>query len=197
MRISRSLISIFAVLIFASLTASAQQWYIQSADWGAGNRRQDVTRTVRRLVDNGGDFRANNKNMGIDPAVGADKTLRINARNQQGNVRTFTYKEGSTVNSSNFATGQWGGGGWNGGGNNSQLRVLQAEYRPVNGRAGRNVTSRLQDMVRNNRLDITVDNKTMGGDPAPGQSKQLYIAYEYRGRRNSQTVGENGRLNIP
>jgi len=190
------LFGIAAVMICSALAASAQQWYIQSADWGAGNRRQDVTRTVRRLVD-GGDFRANNQNMGVDPAVGADKTLRINARNQQGNVRTFTYKEGSTVNSSIFVTSQWGGGGGNNGGRNSELRVLQAEYRPVNGRAGRNVTSRLQGMVRNNRLDITVDNKTMGGDPAPGESKQLYIAYEYRGRRNSQTVGENGRLNIP
>lgn len=196
MRTRRMLFGIAAVMICSALAASAQQWYIQSADWGAGNRRQDVTRTVRRLVD-GGDFRANNQNMGVDPAVGADKTLRINARNQQGNVRTFTYKEGSTVNSSIFVTSQWGGGGGNNGGRNSELRVLQAEYRPVNGRAGRNVTSRLQGMVRNNRLDITVDNKTMGGDPAPGESKQLYIAYEYRGRRNSQTVGENGRLNIP
>lgn len=190
------LFGIAAVMICSALMASAQQWYVQSADWGAGNRRQDVTKTVRRLVD-GGDFRANNQNMGIDPYKGADKTLRINARNQQGNVRTFTYKEGATVNSGMFVTSPWGGGGWNGGGGNSQLRILQAEWRPTNGTAGRNVTSRLQSMVRNNRLDITANNKTMGGDPAPGQSKQLYVTYEYRGRRNSTTVGENARVNIP
>ena len=52
-------------------------------------------------------------------------------------------------------------------------------------------------MVRNDRLDITADNRTMGGDPTPGRSKQLYVAYEYRGRRSSTTVGENARLNIP
>ena len=194
MRITKALFGIVAVLLCSAIAAVAQQWYVQSADWGAGNRRQDVTNTVRRLV-NGGDFRANNKNMGIDPAVGADKTLRITARNQNGTVRTFAYKEGDTVNSRMFTGTNWGGGGWDRGGNS--LRILQAEYRPTSGRAGRNVTSRLQGMVRNDRLDITVDNKTMGGDPAQGQSKQLYVAYEYRGRRSSTTVGEGGRLNIP
>jgi len=193
-RITKALFGIVAVLLCSAIAAVAQQWYVQSADWGAGNRRQDVTNTVRRLV-NGGDFRANNKNMGIDPAVGADKTLRITARNQNGTVRTFAYKEGDTVNSRMFTGTNWGGGGWDRGGNS--LRILQAEYRPTSGRAGRNVTSRLQGMVRNDRLDITVDNKTMGGDPAQGQSKQLYVAYEYRGRRSSTTVGEGGRLNIP
>jgi len=52
-------------------------------------------------------------------------------------------------------------------------------------------------MVRNNRIDITVTNQNMGGDPAVGQSKQLYVNYEYRGRRNNTTVPEGGRLTIP
>lgn len=172
--------------------AVAQQWYVQSADWGVGNRRQDVTRTVRRLVG-GPSFRANNQNMGVDPAVGADKTLRIIGRDRQGQVRTFTYKEGATVPSQNFVANDWSDR-WQG---NSQLHIVQAEWRPANGTKGRNVTSRLQGMVRNNRLDITADNRTMGGDPAPGQPKQLYIAYQYRGRSDSVTVGENARVNIP
>ena len=196
MRPTRALFTILAILVYGSVLAAAQQsWYVQSADWGAGNRRQDVTKTVRRLV-NGPDFRVNNQTMGIDPAVGADKTLRIIGRDRSGAVRTFTYREGATVNSQMFVTTAWGGGGWNGG-NNHSLRIVQANYSAVGARGSRNVTARLQNMVRNNRLDITVNNQTMGGDPNKGQSKQLYVDYEYRGRRNNVTVPEGGRLTIP
>ena len=197
MRIARGLWSIAAVVLCSVIATTAQQaWYVQSADWGSGNRRQDVTNTVRRLVS-GGNFKANNQNLGVDPAVGADKTLRIIGRDQSGRVQTFTYKEGSTVNSTMFTGTQWGGGGWNSGSNNT-LRIVQANYGATNGRNSRNVTQRLQGMIRNNnRLDITVNNQSMGGDPAVGQSKQLYVVYEYRGRRNTQTVPEGGRLTIP
>ena len=195
MRVTKALLGIVAVLLCSAVTATAQQWYVQSADWGSGNRRQDVTNTVRRLVS-GGNFKANNQSMGVDPAVGADKTLRVIGRDQSGAVRTFTYKEGATVNSSTFTGSQWGGGGWNGGGNNT-LRIVQANYGAANGRGNRNVAQRLQGMVRNNRIDITVTNQNMGGDPAVGQSKQLYVNYEYRGRRNNTTVPEGGRLTIP
>lgn len=195
MRIRRTIVGLLVVVLCATLSAMAQNWYVQSADWGAGNRRQDVTNTVRHLV-NGGDFRVNNKTMGIDPAVGADKTLRIIGRDRGGAVRTFTYREGATVSSQMFITTAWGGGGWNGG-NNYSLRIVQANYSAVGARGSRNVTTRLQNMVRNNRLDITVNNQTMGGDPAKGQSKQIYVDYEYRGRRNNATVLEGGRLTIP
>lgn len=192
MRNTRTLLGIAAILLLCASAATAQQWSVQSADWGAGNRRQDVTKTVRRLVSEP-NFRVNNQSMGIDPAVGADKTLRIIARDQRGQVRTFTYREGATVPSQMFTGSNWSDRGQS----NSQLRIVRAEWRPADGRAGRNVTARLQNLVRNNRLDITADNRTMGGDPAPGQSKQLYVAYQYRGRNDSVTVGENARVNIP
>jgi hypothetical protein len=195
MRLTRTLLGLAAILLCSALCATAQTWYVQSADWGSGNRRQDVTNTVRRLVS-GGNFRANNQNLGVDPAVGADKTLRIIGRDQSGAVRTFNYNEGATVNSQMFTGNQWGGGGWNGGGNNT-LRIVQANYGATSGKGNRNVTGRLQGMVRNNRLNITVNNQNMGGDPAVGQSKQLYVQYEFRGRRNNTTVPEGGRLTIP
>ena len=59
---------------------------MQSADYGAGNRRQDVTNTVRRLVS-GPNFRVNNATLGGD-YKGADKTLRIVGRDARGTVRT-------------------------------------------------------------------------------------------------------------
>ena len=189
----RALFGVVTVLLCSVVGAAAQQWYVQSADWGAGNRRQDVTNTVRRLVG-GSDFRANNQNMGIDPAKGSDKTLRIIGRDRSGQVRTFTYREGQMVNARLFVSNDWGG--WNGQ-RNSTLQIVQAEWRPNNGRHGRVVTSRLQGMVRNNRLDITADNRTMGGDPAPGQPKELYLVYRYQRNNITRTYGENSRVNIP
>ena len=107
MRRARLLWMTLAVAICAVLGASdaaAQSWWVQSADYGAGNQRQDVTNTVRRLV-NGPNFRVNNKNLGADPAVGRDKTLRIVAKDGNGNVRDFHYKEGQTVNAQMFTGG--------------------------------------------------------------------------------------------
>ena len=111
MRLTRTLSGSFVVAIFLALAAAnaaAQTYYVQSADYGWGNKRMDVTSTVRRLV-NGPNFTVNNKNLGVDPALGKDKTLRIVGR-ANGKTLTFTYNEGAIVNSQMFA-GNWGGGG--------------------------------------------------------------------------------------
>ena len=167
-------------------------WWVQSADWGAGNRRQDVTATVRRLVD-GPNFTANNRNLGVDPAKGADKTLRITARDASGKVRDFSYKEGATVNSSMFR-----GGAWNGRPGtpvSGALRITQAKW--GFGAAMVDVTSRLQSMVRNNRLTVVVTPQTMGSDPSPGNNKLLSVFYTYGGKQSTKVVVENGTLDIP
>jgi hypothetical protein len=79
--------------------------------------------------------------------------------------------------------------------NSGDLRILQAVY----GATGRqvNVTSRLQSMVSNGSLNLAVNNGTMGGDPAPGMAKQLYVTYSFRGQQQSTSVSENGNLTIP
>ena len=157
----------------------------------------DVTNTVRRLV-NGPNFTVNNKNMGIDPAVGKDKTLRIVGRAQNGKTLTFTYNEGAIVNSQMFAGTSGGGGpggGWGGGG--PTLRIVNANYVPVDGGGGKDVTPRLQSMVRNDRLNVNVTNQTMGGDPAVGRTKKLVVVYQFQSRTNNVTIPEGGRLSIP
>jgi predicted aconitase with swiveling domain len=178
---------------------NANSWFVQSADYGAGNRRQDVTQTVRRLV-NGPNFRVNNTTMGTDPWVGADKTLRIQGRDSQGNVREFKYGEGSTVNTSMFR-GQ-GSGGWNGGngGNNnwdnrSSLSITSAQW--GSGNRYQNVSQRLQNMIRNNRLSVKVTPQNMGGDPTPGVSKKLNVTYRWQGRSMNVTRVEGEMLNLP
>jgi hypothetical protein len=137
----RSLHVPFALIIFSFLlatSAAAQTWWVQSADYGAGNRRQDVTNTVRRLVS-GPSFRVNNNTMGGDPWKGADKTLRIVARDSSGNIRDFKYGEGATVNSSMFRGAAWNGGGpgWNGGPgggqNNYMLQITSARWGSATG----------------------------------------------------------------
>lgn len=186
--------------VFSVTAASAQTWWVQSADWGAGNRRQDVTNTVRRLV-NGPNFKVNNSNLGVDPYKGADKTLRIVGRDSRGAVRDFNYKEGSMVNSAMFRGAAWNGGGgsgWNGGGggpnNNYQLQIVNARW--GSGSRYQNVTQRLQGYVRNNRLSIKVTPQNLG-DPTPGASKTLMVDYQYQGRRRNVTKVEGEMLNLP
>ncbi len=195
MRIARILLSVLAIAVFAGLgstNAAAQNWQVMSADYGVNNNRADVTNTVRRLV-NGPNFRVNNTTMGIDPARGADKVLRIHARNSSGRMQDFIYQEGQTVNSQQFT-----GGGYPGNfpGNGSRnLNITQASYGAGNRR--RDVTNRLQSMVRNNRLSVLVNNNTMGGDPAFNQPKDLMVTYEYQGRTRNKTVREGNNLNLP
>jgi hypothetical protein len=84
-----------------------------------------------------------------------------------------------------------GGPGWN----NNDLRVNSARYGA--GRQTRDVTGRVQSMVRNGTLNFRVNNDSLGGDPAPGQSKQLYLRYWYRGQERNITVQEGQVVRIP
>ena len=174
----------------------SQTWYVQSADYGAGNRRQDVTQTVRRLVS-GPNFRVNNTTMGTDPWKGADKTLRIQGRDTQGSVREFKYAEGATVNSAMFRAQPWagGGGGYRPPDNSNSLSITSAQW--GSGTKYQNVSQRLQNMIRNNRLSVKVTPQNMGGDPTPGASKKLNVTYRWQGRTMNVTRVEGEMLNLP
>jgi len=91
----------------------------------------------------------------------------------------------------------WGGGnpGWGNNPGYGNLRVFSARY--GSGGRGMDVTGRVQSMVRNNSLRFRVNNDSMGGDPAPGQTKQLYLQYSYNGQNRNITVGENQEVRIP
>ena len=171
-------------------------WSVQSADYGAGSRRQDVTNTVRRLVS-GPNFTVNNQTMGTDPWKGADKTLRIQARDDRGNTRDFKYGEGATVDSSMFRGQGWGGNkpGWNPPNTANVLRINYAKW--GSGSRMQNVTERLRGMVRNNRISVKVTPQTMGSDPTPGVGKTLIVNYTWQDspRQTSRIEGE--MLNLP
>jgi hypothetical protein len=186
-------------------------WQVMFADWGAGNRRADVTQRVRVLLSGNGMVQVNNQNLGVDPWKGADKVLRISARDSRGQVREFSYKEGASIDASQFYNygGYPGGPAYPGPGGpgipprpgpgpgpgNGNLQIMRA-YWGLNTRTS-DVTNLLRGQVQNNSLVIQVNNRNMGGDPAVGADKVLTVIYRYNGREQTATVKEGNTLRIP
>lgn len=163
-------------------------WQVMRAEWGSGNRWMDVTYQVRMLLSGNGLVRVNNQNMGGDPAVGADKTLRIQARNFQGQHRQFTYQEGSAIDASQF----YNYGGGMGGGNGPGWHVMWAEWGAGNRRM--NVTDRVRTLLSANGM-VKVSNQNLGGDPAVGADKTLWIsARDARGQTQQFTYKEGSNI---
>jgi len=172
---------------------------VMQADWGAGNRRTDVTARVRAMLSGNGTVKVNNTNLGGDPAVGADKVLRISARDMQGQVRQLSYKEGAFIDASQFYN-YGGGGGYPGnpgipGGGYGDIQIIRAYY-GVNNRTN-DVTQLMRNLVQNGPLVVQVNNNNMGGDPAVGGDKVLTVIYRYQGREQTSTVKEGNTLRIP
>jgi len=180
-------------------------WQVMYADWGAGNRRVDVTARVRQMLSGNGMVKVNNQNLGGDPAVGADKTLRISARDSRGAVQQFTYREGQNIDASQF----YNYGGYPGGprppgpgpgypppgpgyGN---LQIVRA-YWGLNNRTS-DVSQILRGQVQNGTLVIQANNRNLGGDPYPGADKVLTVVYRINGREQTATVKEGNTLRIP
>jgi len=177
-------------------------WQVMFADWGAGNRRANVTDRVRTLLSGNGMVKVNNQNMGVDPAVGADKILRISTREPARACREFSYKEGASIDASQF----YNYGGYPGGGGGyppppppnpgyGNLQIMRAYY-GLNNRTN-DVTQLLRGQVNNGSLVMQVNNRNLGGDPAPGADKVLTVIYRVNGREQTATVKEGNTLRIP
>jgi beta-barrel assembly-enhancing protease len=74
------------------------------------------------------------------------------------------------------------------------LAILSARY----GAGGRyvDVRQRLQERVQNGRLNLVVNNSSMGSDPI-NQDKQVEVRYRWDNRTYNVTVQENNQLTIP
>jgi hypothetical protein len=188
------------------------EYRILRALYGIGGRNVDVTQRLRDLARSDTRFRMGNSTFGVDPAPGHVKTLRIYARGRNGEERMFEYREGSTVDGSMFigwGRGDWGYEGWKGrwedddrgdyarrDDGRGRLNIIRAEY-GAPGRT-RDVSGRLQSMVRDGRLSTVVDNDSMGSDPAPHSRKTLWVTYSVgRSGQQQTSVREGGRLEIP
>jgi hypothetical protein len=182
-------------------------WQVLKADWGAGNRWMDVTVRLRHLLVGYGFVKVNNANMGGDPWRGADKFLRIAARDSRGRNQTLTYKEGSNLDASQFYN--YSGKPYPGRPpyppgpppprpgppSGYSLQIVRAYY-GLNKRTN-DVTGLLRSMIRNDTLVVGVTNRNMGGDPWPGADKVLTVIYRYRGQERTSTVKEGNTLRIP
>ncbi|HXY48311.1 MAG TPA: hypothetical protein VEI01_02590 [Terriglobales bacterium] len=81
--------------------------------------------------------------------------------------------------------------------NNSNLRLqIDRAIYGYNGK-GNDVTNRVRDQIRNNRVEMQVTNDTMGGDPNHGQKKNLKVVYNYGNKRYTKFVNEKDWLRIP
>jgi hypothetical protein len=160
-----------ALFALSSMIAAAQQYDIQRADYGAGNRRIDVTQRLREVVCSRTRFRMGNSTFGTDPAPDTHKSLRIYARGPNGREQMLEFPESSTIDGSQFYCPN--AGNWNGGGGDSgQYQILHAEYGTERNHV--DVTDRLRDLARADRI-FRMGNSTFGIDPDPGQIKLLRI----------------------
>lgn len=187
--------------------ADRGRWQILEARYGTGYRNIDVTQQLRELARQDNAFRITNRLFGRDPDPGVVKTLRIYARGPHGAVRTFEYGEEQIVDGAMFtgwSSGNWGQGRWNGGwGHDSGsaapsggVTIVSAQYGEGPNRI--DVTARLRSMVRDGRISIRVDNRTMGSDPASGRPKILWVTYYVGGHgQRDVKVYENEELVLP
>jgi len=213
MKFNRYTIFVVAAILFAagitllSTRTSAQEegWQIVRAEYGTKAQHNDVTDIVKDLVGRGGvngRVAVNNQTMGGDPAVGADKHLRIWARNRRNEEREFDYKEGGFIEARTFnvnVRNDWDDRPANYGGqyqdNYSGLHIIRAYY-GVQGRTV-NVTELLRSRVRDGGLSFVVTNSALGGDPAVGSDKMLIVIYRFQGTETATWVREGNTLSLP
>lgn len=191
-------------------------YQILQARYGVADRNIDVTGRLRELARQDRRFKLTNSLFNNDPAYGQRKTLRIYARGRGGDVRTFEYDEGSWIDGGQFTgwgRGDWGNNGWNGGwdgrpggvynpggagpvAGEQRLTIVRATY----GAGGDyvDVTQRLRNLARGGRIDVKVDNKLAGRDPAYGTQKILTIYYIMgNGRQQQAQIYEGQHLRLP
>jgi hypothetical protein len=206
----RHFLLVMAALLFsAGITlfgtgagAQEESWQIVRADYGYKNQRNDVTEILRDLIARGGvngRVAVNNQTMGGDPAVGADKSLRIFARNRKNEEREFNFREGGFVEARMFFVrrDEWDdrSGDRDRDRNDNGLRIIRAYY-GVQGRTV-NVTELLRNRMRGPGLSFVVTNSALGGDPAVGEDKVLIVIYRYQGTETAAAVREGNTLTLP
>lgn len=175
----------FLLCIPAAVVQAGEEYQILGASYGTDAHNMEVTDQLKNLASQDRTVKITNALFGYDPDPGRTKKLRIFARSQSGQARTFEYKEGSYIDGSQFTgwgSGNWGQqgwkGGWNGEGRGQERArggdyvILQASY----GTRERNVdvTQRLRELARQNRT-FRMGNNTFGVDPDPGRIKMLRV----------------------
>ena len=111
------MIALVPGILPAQRNRDSGEYVILSAQYGTARRHVDVTDRLKDLARRDRIVRIDNNVFGGDPDPNHVKTLRIFARGPNGGEQMFEYREGSTVDGSQFRSwgrGDWGQSGWNG-----------------------------------------------------------------------------------
>jgi hypothetical protein len=182
-------VSGLALMFLLAGSAAAQGGELVAAEYGARDRRVDVTQQVRSYMHDGVlEFDVKDQVFGVDPARNHVKELFIRIRHWDGQVEEFRYPEYSHVR---LVLDPERGYEWH----DRDLHVMRAFY----GGAGHfaDVTELLRSMVRDGRLFVVVDNRSMGGDPDHEVRKVLRVLYWHDGQRRQVVVPEHAELRLP
>jgi hypothetical protein len=176
------------IFAFAGI-AAAQGGELVAAEFGAGNRRVDVTQQVRSFMHDGVlRFDVTDQTFGADPARGHVKELFIRIRHWDGQVEEFRFPEYAHVN---LVLDPDHGYEYH----DRDLHIMRAFY----GGAGHfvDVTENLRRLKHDGRVFVVVDNNSMGGDPDPNVGKVLRVLYWAEGQRRQIVVPEHSELRLP
>lgn len=183
---------LLAPALLASFTARAQRYYENDGDnffqviratYGIDRRNVDVTEQVLRLVARNQQFTASNNTFRTDPAPGKTKTLWLEVQGRNGLRRTFSYREGDTVDGAQFRSAGGGMGGGHGRPQPNHPGWNQIEQATFGNETGvMDVTQRVRQLVQQGS-GFPVSPEAMGGDPAYGQTKYLLIRLRGKGGR--------------
>jgi hypothetical protein len=188
-RLLAGVIAGFACMFLFAGAAAAQGGELVAAEYGSGGRRVDVTPQVRQFMHDGVlRFDVTDQTFGVDPARNHVKELFIRVRHWDGNVEEFRFPEYAHVN---LVLDPERGYEWH----DRELHIMRAFY----GGNGHfvDVTEQLRSMKREGRLFVTVDNRSMGGDPDPSVRKVLRVLYFVNGERRQIVVPEHADLRLP
>jgi len=186
---SLSVLCLFFVLALSN-SAFAQrdagQFQILQARYGTSERNIDVTQRLKELTAADRSFKMGNENFATDPHPGQVKTLRIFARDDNGNERTFEYREGSYIDGTMFKAYASSARDYRNNGDwgmvherdvyhprdEGEYVILQARY----GTSERNVdvTQTLKQLAKQDR-SFRMGNDSFGIDPHVNRVKTLRI----------------------
>jgi hypothetical protein len=78
-----------------------------------------------------------------------------------------------------------------------KLEIKRAVYQSPNGSATFDVTGKIIDLIKQGKTSVGANTGEMGGDPAPGEVKQLQLDFVLDGQPGTLTIEEWGQLIFP
>lgn len=142
----------------------------------------DVTAKIKAAVAGGAlSISVDNDTLGGDPAVNIVKKLKVEYTIDGVASSKVAVENGVlTIHVSS----------------DKKLVITKATYGDLPDK-GIDVTDKLTAAIIKDALTISVDNDTLGGDPAPTIGKELRVGYTVKGVAHTATASENDTLNLP